>query len=252
MRSEIAQQLTLAELTGFLNLGNVGDETITTLGIQQSDYLKVNLSPEFHKVLRESMEERLFEEAKSLYLALNQHSEPETRRSLLHPHLVRLHDKISDIVAIVKQNRVELQVINSELSEAISKQRSVLVETKNKLDVLINKFYTGSKLESTSVQVQYTRAKCENIRLKLMNLEMEIKNATYTKDAVKALRKVKTDLTSRLDRTEKELEGLENTLEQYRMVGPEFTDIVQEYSNILKLVQDKKWALQELSSPAAV
>ena len=29
-------------------------------------------------------------------------------------------------------------------------------------------------------------------------------------------RKVKTDLTSRLDRTEKELEGLENTLEQYR------------------------------------
>jgi len=250
MRSEIAQKLTTAELSGFLNLGRVGDDTVSTLGLQQSDFPKQNLSPEFRKVLRESIEERLFDETKSLYLVLSQNHEPESRRNLLHPHLVRLHDKIADLVTSHQQNEAELRSINSTLSQAISKQRIVLAEMSEKLDILINKYYAGTKLEATSVQVQYTRAKCENIRLKLKNLEFEITNATYTKDAVKAIKVVKSEVSAKLERAQSELSALENTISQYREVGTEFSDIVIEYSNILKQIQDKKWALQELSCPA--
>ncbi len=93
----------------------------------------------------------------------------------------------------------------------------VAVQIVEKLDQLIKKFYTGSKLESNSIFIQYLFAKvtdtnvgqklpiillccfsvntnvllffqCETIVLKLKCLHLDIVNATYTKESIRAIR----------------------------------------------------------------
>jgi len=255
VQAEISNQLTLAQLPGFLSLGTTGgmsgrSEEISTLGLSPEDIPAQKMRPEVQKVLRESIEDRLFEEAKSLHCILNSQYSQETSRSLLHPHLVRLNEKVSDMQKAVEDNQNERNSIDISLLEAISKQKGVLVQLQEKLELLVDQHYTGSKLESTSLGIQYMRSKSETLRLKLKCLEMEIQLSTYTKDSVRAIKLVKDRLLEKIQKSESELAALTNTISQFRSVGPEFSDLLKEYSSILKQIQEKKWALKELTGGA--
>lgn len=273
VQSQLSERLTLAELTGYIDIGRRessdhlqeggGDKqsdlerateslVVTTLGLDQKDISITNSDPEFDKVLRESIEERLFEVTKSLHLMISPDSEPETRRSLLHPHLLRLHDKISDMVTSVEQQTAEMASLHQTLDQRIRKQNSVLEEMSTHLDTLITKYFSGTKLENTSVLVQYMRSKCETIRLKLKCLELEILHTTYNKDAIKAIRSVRQSLLDKTRQQQSKLAALNNTIAQYSAVGPEFTQLVATYAQLLKQIQDKKWALQELTGEVLV
>jgi len=260
IQDEIADILTLAELSGSIELGSTdvrkGEATaekITTLAIDPSMLDKPESSLQFKKVLKQNIEGRLFDATKSLYLLTQQDTNTELKASLIHPHLARLHHKIAEIVREVNESTQEISNLNTTLDEALRKQTNILGKIETGLDTLINKHYKGSKLESTSVRVQYMRAKCETLRLKIKCLEMEIINSTYNKESIKAIKLVRTRLLEKIQRKESELADLENRIAQYRGVSSEFSDVVKEYARILKQIEEKKWALRELNSaPGAV
>ena len=77
------------------------------------------------------------------------------------------------------------------------------------------------------------------------NLKIEV--ATYTGDAVLALRKIRTKLTAKIKDLEKENIELRSRLEQYEKCGPELSAIVAEFSKVQNETEVKKWALEELS-----
>merc|ERR1712055_610329 len=77
----------------------------------------------------------------------------------------------------------------------------------------------------------FFQAKTEALALKLRCLELEVLNATYTKDSVAALRKVRERLCLRLEEREQELFNLRSSLKQ-------------------KEIEGKRWALAELGGAA--
>jgi len=258
VQDEVAKILTLAELSGCIDLGSTdvrrGDtpaEKITTLALDPSLFERPETSVQIQKVLKQNIEGRLFDSLKSLYIITN-HQESDSdlglKASLIHPHLVRLHEKITEIVIEVKESNKEMKFLNMNLDEALRKQTNILGKMETDLDQLINKHYKGSKLESTSVQVQYMRAKCETLRLKIKCLEMEIINSTYNKESIKAIKLVRTRLLEKIQKRESDLTDLENRIAQYRGVSTEFSDVVKQFAKILKQIEEKKWALRELNS----
>jgi len=255
MQAEIAENLTLAEISSSLEMGsstegnpNSPGNKITTLALQSEDITRPARNLQIDKVLKQNIETRLFDYIKDLYLITNKDTDTELKASLLHPHLLRLHDKISDIVTSVKESSNEMKVLDANVDEALRKQGALLTKMESGFDRLINKHYTSSKLQSTSVQVQYMRAKCETLRLKIKSLEMEVINTTYNKEAIKAIKLVRTRLLEKIQRTEAELSTLGNRISQYRGISSEFGDLVKEYAKVLKKIEEKKWALRELNS----
>jgi len=171
----------------------------------------------------------------------------ELSRSLLHPHLLRLHEKLRDIKENVETSKREHRALNASFAQTISKHASVLAEIEGKLKEILDNYYTGSKLNYTSVHVQYLRAKVDTVAMKCKTLETEIKRSTYPKENIKAINIVIENLSQRLKERKAELTAMNNKLAQYRNVGPEFSALVEDYAQILKQIEEKKWALKELT-----
>jgi len=214
VKEEIAHCLTMAEIKGSLNLGQLEGSEITTLGLTEEDIPSPKLEPHVAKVLYQSIEERLYEETKSLYQIVHCDQPQELSRSLLHPHLIRLHEKIADIDDNVEEMRREMKILNGTFTQTLSKHMSVLAAIEDKLREIVDKHYTGSKLDYTSVHIQYLRAKVDTVHLKCKKVETEIKLATYSKEALKAIKIVSENLKERIRVKESELTSLQNTILQ--------------------------------------
>merc|ERR550525_2312112 len=87
-------------------------------------------------------------------------------------------------------------------------RQQLITQVIGHLETLVMKHCLGCTAEHTSTTVNYLKAKTEALALKLRCLELEVLNATYTKDSVAALRKVREKLRSRLQEREQELSNL--------------------------------------------
>ena len=77
-------------------------------------------------------------------------------------------------------------------------------------------------------------------------LKYQFLSETYTQLTVPALSKIKGHLLADRQKIQAEYEAASKRVKQYRCVGSGFEELVKEYTNIMKEVQNKEWALQEL------
>jgi len=245
--NKLRENLTLAEVSCMLDLGQINGTKVTTLGLDPSDpRLKPRLDQDFGAQILPLLEDILFDKCLSVLGLVDQDVDPSASRRSLHPQIVRLADRVSDLVSTVDRSEKELAEFWTEWNASYQQQCLVTQQIVEKLTILIKTHFCGSKAKYNSTLVKYLSAKSEALVLKLRCLELEILNATYTKDSVTALRKIRNRLTEQLKEAQSELLNLKTTLDQYHQCGPEFGDLVREYARLQKEIEGKKWALNEL------
>ena len=226
-----------------LDLGQINNLGVTTLGLDASDpRLKSRLDKDFGAQILPLIEDVLFEMCLSILCLLDQDVDPSVSRRSLHPQILRLADRIADIVLTVDRSEKEKGELCNEWNTCYQQQCHVTNQIVEKLTILIKNHFYGSKAKVNLTLVKYMSAKCEALVLKLKCLELEILNATYTRESVAALRKIRSRLSEQTKEVQSELLNLKSTLEQYNQCGPEFGDIVREYARLQKEIEGKKWA----------
>jgi len=246
----LSEALTLAEVGGLLELGEVDGETVTTLCLDTSDSrLTPRLEEDFARQVTALVEEELQARLLSLLHLLRPSSHQLNRRQA-HPHLLRLGDMVRELQESVAAQEKEEKKLLKEVEEGREARQQLITQVVDLLETLVKRHCLGSTAEHTATTVTYLKAKTEALALKLRCLELEVLNATYTKDSVAALRKVREKLCSRLQEREQELSNLRSSLNQYQAAGPDFAPIVLEFARLQKEIEGKKWALSELGRAA--
>lgn len=247
LADQLQQSLVAAESQSYLNLGKIDGEQVTTLGLEVLQPTRPqNISPLISQSLY-LIEEVLFAMCSRLLLMVCPDTESGSRKSILHPHILRLPDKVIDLVEGNKRSAAELREVGGMWEAACMQHVEVAQQTVQHLEQLICQFYTGSKLEANSISIQYLLAKCDTVVVKLKCLELDIVNSTYTRDTIRAIRVVRDRVRDQIAASRAALIALEISLHQYRAAGPEFSDIVKEYARVQKEKEGKVWALKELT-----
>ena len=230
-----------------LDLGQINGKTVTTLNLSPSNSrLKPKTDKEFSSQVLPLVEDTLFDKCLVVLCLIDPKIDPSASRRFLHPQIIKLADRVTDVVCMVERASKDSYDLAIEWSKSYQQQCAVTRKIVDNLTILIKDHFCGSKVRNNMTKVKYSNAKCEALELKLKCLELEILNATYTKDSVAALRKVKNRLMDQMANAQKELLDLSSTLEQYSKCGPEFCEIVKEYARLRKEIEGKKWALGEL------
>jgi len=246
----LSEALTLAEVGGLLELGEVDGETVTTLSLDPSDpRLAPRLEEDFPREVVALVEEEIQSRLLPLLHLLLPSSHQLNRRQA-HPHLLRLGDMVRELQESVEIQEKEEKKALKEVEQGREARQQLITQVVAHLETLVKKHCLGCTAEHTSTTVNYLKAKTEALALKLRCLELEVLNATYTKDSVAALRKVRERLCLRLEEREQELFNLRSSLKQYQAAGPDFAPIVVEFARLQKEIEGKRWALAELGGAA--
>jgi len=247
--NKLNENLTLAEVSCMLDLGEINGTKVTTLGLDPLDprpKSRMKLDQEFGAQLLPLVEDVLFDKCLSVLRLIDPDVDSSAPKRSLHPQIVRLADRVSDLVSSADRSDKEVAEFCNEWSGCYQQQCLVTEQIVEKLTILIKTHFCGSKAKHNLTLVKYLSAKSEALVLKLRCLELEILNATYTKDSVAALRKIRNRLKDQIKEAQSEFTKLKSTLEQYHQCGAEFSDIVSEYARLQKEIEGQRWALSNL------
>ncbi|KAK2963148.1 hypothetical protein BLNAU_1681 [Blattamonas nauphoetae] len=75
----------------------------------------------------------------------------------------------------------------------------------------------------------------------------EFELGTYDKDRVKALSVIQRHISAEANRLTKEKASMQHSLQVYRQIGMGFPALVQEYSNLLRQLEQQRWTLQQIA-----
>lgn len=122
----------------------------------------------------------------------------------------------------------------------------ILTESIDVLEQLLFKHKYGSHLNYYSTKIDYLSNKAHGLLQKLRILEMKLLCETYTKEAIDALKVIRNKLLEEEDKVKTELKNGQTTLDMYEKLGPNFFNLANEYTRLLKEIENKKWALKNL------
>ncbi|XP_060679180.1 HAUS augmin-like complex subunit 4 [Hemiscyllium ocellatum] len=112
---------------------------------------------------------------------------------------------------------------------------------------LIERHRLGSQPELDAELLAYLRLKTKAMFTKLGLMKLELRHQLFNKDTVQAHTAIRALLQEELEVQESSAETLRGTLGLYQMLGEDFEGLVAEYSHLLELLGNKRWALQEFT-----
>ncbi|XP_065914322.1 uncharacterized protein [Dysidea avara] len=211
----------------------------------QCAYLKEHL---FNTIIQETV---LSSEQMELSLVgpLLSHS---YRTPLAHQSKVEIVHKICDSLLQLwhKVNTVTkgLPAISDQSSNATSFQsqyNQLLMDTINSIQVLIDEH----QLKEDFVERKYASSHNDAIVLKMNLLATEVLLMTYQQLQVMALKEIQASLAAVKKQLQNEISTASQMLAMYDSVGgSQFTNLAQEYQQLLAEIAHKQWALNELST----
>jgi len=248
---KLKENITLAEVSSMIDLGMVNGEKVTTLGLSH-DIGRLQPRPNSKDTgaqILPMLEDVLYEKCVSILKLLDDDDivDCDSTRRQLHPHIIRLSERVAHLVDGVKEAEEEERKKAEEWQQGHHKQLDILTQIVGQLEVLVKTHYIETKSKSDLSLAKYLSTKCQTLALKVKLLDSEILCATYTKDSVKALAQIKARLDEKIAAAKKELANFNTMLQQYQAAGPEFSQLVLEFSRIQNDIEGKKWALQELT-----
>ena len=243
--------LTLAEVSCMIHLGDIKGVPVTTLGLDPED-VKTKTSrtgagagPELGRQLLPLVEDLLFSKCLSLLKLLEPGLETDKPRVILHPCIMRLADKVAELVNSNQLNDQELSEMGEEWRKSFQDQASVLERIVNNVEVLIKQFFCGSFTANNVDIVKNFSVEIESLMMKVRNMTLDVENNLYTGDNVQALKKVRNTLVKQTKELESKISSTRTLLDQYQKCGPEMSNIVNEVARVQKEIETKKWALAQ-------
>ncbi|XP_065914324.1 uncharacterized protein [Dysidea avara] len=141
-----------------------------------------------------------------------------------------------------------LPAISDQSSNATSFQsqyNQLLMDTINSIQVLIDEH----QLKEDFVERKYASSHNDAIVLKMNLLATEVLLMTYQQLQVMALKEIQASLAAVKKQLQNEISTASQMLAMYDSVGgSQFTNLAQEYQQLLAEIAHKQWALNELST----
>ncbi|GBL89250.1 hypothetical protein AVEN_225794-1 [Araneus ventricosus] len=157
--------------------------------------------------------------------------------------------QLSQRVAILDSADVKFNAIAPELQTILSSYYKELTEGIEILNKLLELFQ--EKIDSQLNQTKLALDRSLHLKLKSECLELELLASTYSKSAVDALTIIKKELDAKLEASETGINKLNNDLEQFQILGPEYEQLVEKYGLLLEKVEKQKWAIEFLKADIA-
>ena len=243
--ARLKDNLTLAQVSCMLQLGDVKQKQVTTLGIDPQS-VQTKSSPNFGHELLPMLEDFTFLRCLRILSILEPEIETDRPRVTQHPRVLRLADKVADLVTSQELNTQEIVQCQDVKRKDLTKQTAVLESIANNMNTLVENFACGTFAERNSDILKNYSVEVESLMAKLQKMILDVKTSTYTATNVQALRKIRNKLNTQTQSLEAEINNTRNMLEQFLKCGPELDEIVSSYVRIQKEIDCKKWAIKEL------
>ncbi|CAL1278073.1 unnamed protein product [Larinioides sclopetarius] len=154
---------------------------------------------------------------------------------------------LSQKVAIL--DSANINVIAPELQTILSSYYKELTEGIEILDKSLKLF--EEKIDFQRKQTKLALDRSSHLKLKSECLRLEIQVSTYSKSAVDALKIINLELDEKIEVSEKGINKLDETLEKFQILGPEYEQLVEKYGLLLEKVEKQKWAIEYLKADIA-
>ena len=243
--ARLKDNLTLAQVLCMLQLGDVKQKQVTTLGIDPQN-VQAKSSPNFGHELLPMLEDFTFMRCLRILSILEPEIEKDRPRVTQHPRVLRLADKVADLVTHQELNTQEIVQCKEIKRKDLMKQTAVLESIANNMNTLVENYACGTFAERNSDILKNYSVEVESLMAKLQKMILDVETRTYTATNVQALRKIRNKLTSQTQSLESEISNTRTRLEQFLKCGPELDEIVSSYVKIMKEIDCKKWAIKEL------
>lgn len=243
--ARLRDNLTLAQVSCMLTLGDVKQKQVTTLGIDPQT-VQTKSNSNFGHELLPMLEDFTFLRCLRILSILEPEIETDRPRVTQHPRVLRLADKVADLVTSQELNTQEIAQCKEVKRKDLLKQTEVLENIANNMSILVENFACGTFAERNSDILKNYSVEVESLLAKLQKMILDVKTSTYTATNVQALRKIRNKLNTQTQCLESEINNTRNMLEQFFKCGPELDEIVSSYVKIQKEIDCKKWAIKEL------
>ena len=243
--ARLKDNLTLAQVSCMLQLGDVKQKQVTTLGIDPQN-VQTKSSPNFGHELLPILEDFTFLRCLRILSILEPEIEKDRPRGTQHPRVLRLADKVADLVTHQELNTQDIVQCKEIKRKDLMKQTEVLESIANNMNTLVESYACGTFAETNSDIMKNYSVEIESLMAKLQKMILDVKTSTYTATKVQALRKIRNKLSSQTQSFESEISNTRTRLEQFLKCGPELDEIISSYVKIQKEIDCKKWAIKEL------
>lgn len=132
------------------------------------------------------------------------------------------------------------------LKEMVSLYYKELVDEMDILQRLLNLYSQKLNFQLTSA-ILFTQ-ESRSLQLKMRFLELEALTATYHENTLEALKKISEELNNKAKAAEKQLKDLNESLQQYKILGPEFEKLAEQYCLLVERIEKQKWMIKSLKA----
>ncbi|MEE6516077.1 hypothetical protein FKM82_025292, partial [Ascaphus truei] len=94
---------------------------------------------------------------------------------------------------------------------------------------------------------EYLETKCNALLLKFRMEELQVLTDTYTPEKVEVHRQIRETLERAVRTEEREVSASREILSSYKILGPEFEELVREYTRLRQDIENDRSVLQEIS-----
>ena len=172
--AQLRDNLTLAEVSCMLQLGNVQQKQVTTLGIDPAN-VKPKSSPDLGHELLPMLEDFTFLKCLRLLSILEPEVETDRPRVTQHSRVLRLADKVADLVTSKELNTQEIAGCKEVKRKDLIKQAEVLENIANSINILVENYACGSFAEINSDNLRNYSVKVESFMAKIQKMILEVK-----------------------------------------------------------------------------
>ncbi len=134
-------------------------------------------------------------------------------------------------------NKQEID-LHKKLNNARNEMGPKLIEMSDNVDALKN---------SVELDCQLALKRSEALQLRSELLKCEVLAELYSEPKVQALQKISEQLEKEISSKELELERLSKTLAQYKVLGPDFHEVVREFRQTKKQIESSEYVLYDLN-----
>ncbi|KAM6450249.1 HAUS augmin-like complex subunit 4 isoform 2-T2 [Liasis olivaceus] len=247
----LEQQLLVVELKRVLDLdSSLQNSRPSVLGLEPANLTEFLPA---HQEL-EQMQKRLPTELEKLLkarcLAVLGYYRPESDSAGGAAQSIML-GTLAESLATEKQHLKEARAQQEELIGCLEQQKAaypqVLLRCLALLKRLAREFRLGVQSELDQLNTQYLEIKCSAMFLKIRLEELNILLETYTPEKVNVHRMMRDNLQASLSQEEQDLATSRKILSNYEILGPEFEELVKEYTRLQAVIENRRWVLTEFN-----
>uniref|UniRef100_A0A8C5MH53 HAUS augmin like complex subunit 4 n=2 Tax=Leptobrachium leishanense TaxID=445787 RepID=A0A8C5MH53_9ANUR len=247
----LKQCMLVSECSRMLSGNSVSSsDSVSLLGLQKQDLIHglpsdsnvLQMRDLFQRYLEESLKKKCF-----TFLSFHQPETDEESDVVCAAKILRLASTLEDEKRRL-ENEKEKQL---ELGVTMGKQQEmypqVLLRCLSLMQEAASDLRLKAQAEIDRINSEYLEAKGTALFLKLRMEELQVLADTYSPEKLEVHRKIRESLETAVKTKKQELATSQQILSSYEFLGPEFEELVQEYTRLKDKIKDNRWMLQELS-----